>query len=177
PDDFRSLRLLICGAEKLPVKVQDEFRDKFGVLPLEGYGCTELSPVVSANLPDLPGETLNTRGTVGRPIIGVAVRAFTPEARDPLPAGAEGVLCAKGPNVMAGYLHQPQKTKEAIRDGWYYTGDVGVVQPDGFVKITGRVSRFAKIAGEMVPLERVEEELHEAFGGGGDRVLAVAARP
>ncbi|HJZ59008.1 MAG TPA: AMP-binding protein [Gemmataceae bacterium] len=175
PDDFRSLRILICGAEKLPVKLQDEFAAKFGLLPLEGYGCTELSPVVSSNMPDMEFQKCNTRGTVGQPILGVCVRAFTPEGREPLPTGVEGVLCGKGPNVMAGYLHQPQKTKEAIRDGWYSTGDVGLVQPDGFIKITGRVSRFAKIAGEMVPLERVEEELHEAFGGGGDRVLAVAA--
>ena len=78
---------------------------------------------------------------------------------------------------MAGYLGQPEKTKDAIRDGWYNTGDVGVVRPDGFIQITGRVSRFAKIAGEMVPLERLEEEMHDAFAAGGDRVLAVAAVP
>ncbi|MBY0512870.1 MAG: AMP-binding protein [Gemmataceae bacterium] len=171
PDDFRTVRILICGAEKLPVKVQQEFQARFGLLPLEGYGCTELSPVVSANL---PGDGCNQPGTVGRPILGVAIRAFTQDGREPLPTGVEGVLCVKGPNVMAGYLDQPGKTAEAIRDGWYWTGDVGVVQPDGFSRITGRVSRFAKIAGEMVPLERVEEELHEAFGGG-ERVLVVAA--
>ena len=182
PDDFRTVRVLICGAEKLPVKLQDEFRDKFGILPLEGYGCTELSPVVSTNLPDiaLDGEVQkgNHRGTVGQPIFGVCVRAFTPDdARLPLPVGAEGVLCAKGPNVMAGYLHQPEKTAEAIRDGWYSTGDVGHVERDGFVRITGRVSRFAKIAGEMVPLERLDEELHDVLGSMGERVLAVAAVP
>ena len=180
-DDFRSLRLLICGAEKLPVKLQDEFAAKFGVLPLEGYGCTELSPVVSTNLPPAVAggvtEVCNARGTVGRPLIGVCVRAFTPDTRVPLPDGAEGVLCAKGPNVMAGYLDRPEKTRDVIRDGWYYTGDVGVVRADGFIQITGRVSRFAKSAGEMVPLERVEEELHDAHGSGGDRVLAVAAVP
>src|SRR5207249_1896120 len=80
------------------------------------------------------------------------------------------------PNVMLGYLHQPEKTKDAIRDGWYYTGDVGLITADGFIKITGRVSRFAKIAGEMVPLERLEEELHDAIGGG-DRMLALTAVP
>jgi acyl-[acyl-carrier-protein]-phospholipid O-acyltransferase/long-chain-fatty-acid--[acyl-carrier-protein] ligase len=180
PADFRSLRILICGAEKLPVKLQDEFHARFGILPLEGYGCTELSPVVSTNLHDVEAggfrQTRNVRGTVGQPILGVCVRAFTQEAREPLPTGAEGVLCAKGPNVMAGYLNQPGKTKEAVRDGWYYTGDVGVVEPEGFIRITGRVSRFAKIAGEMVPLERLEEELHDAHGGG-DRVLAVTAVP
>jgi acyl-[acyl-carrier-protein]-phospholipid O-acyltransferase/long-chain-fatty-acid--[acyl-carrier-protein] ligase len=180
PGDFQTVRLLICGAEKLPVKLQDEFRAKFGVLPLEGYGCTELSPVVSTNLPDLTidgfTQVCNVRGTVGQPLAGVAVRAFTQEGREPLPAGEDGVLCGKGPNVMAGYLHQPAKTKEAVRDGWYYTGDVGRIEPEGFIRITGRVSRFAKIAGEMVPLERVEEELLDLYGGG-DRVLAVAAVP
>jgi acyl-[acyl-carrier-protein]-phospholipid O-acyltransferase/long-chain-fatty-acid--[acyl-carrier-protein] ligase len=179
-EDFKSLRIIICGAEKFPVKLQEEFRAKFGVLPLEGYGCTELSPVVSTNLPDvtLGGETqvCNTRGTVGRCIVGVAVQAFTQEGRQPLPAGVEGVLCCKGPNVMRGYLHQPEKTAEAIQDGWYWTGDVGLVQADGFIKITGRVSRFAKIAGEMVPLEKLEEELHDILGGG-DRLLAVSAVP
>ncbi|QDU19561.1 AMP-binding protein [Urbifossiella limnaea] len=180
PDDFRSIRLLICGAEKLPVKLQDEFHARLGVLPMEGYGCTELSPVVSTNLPAVTvgGETqeCNTRGTVGRPVVGVAVRAFTQEEREPLPPGTEGVLCAKGPNVMAGYLHQPEKTKEAVRDGWYNTGDVGLVRADGFIQITGRVSRFAKIGGEMVPLERLEDELHDLYGGT-DRVLTVTAVP
>lgn len=180
PDDFRTIRILICGAEKLPVKLQDEFQARFGILPLEGYGSTEMSPVVSANLHavTVDGEVqeCNTRGTVGRPIVGVAVRAFSLEDRRPLPTGEEGVLCAKGPNVMAGYLHQPEKTKEAVQDGWYYTGDVGLVLPEGFIQITGRVSRFAKIAGEMVPLERVENELLDLYGGA-DRVLAVAAVP
>jgi acyl-[acyl-carrier-protein]-phospholipid O-acyltransferase/long-chain-fatty-acid--[acyl-carrier-protein] ligase len=182
-DDFRTVRILVCGAEKLPVKLQDEFHAKFGVLPLEGYGCTELSPVVSVNLPDIatPGGVVqerNHRGTVGQPILGVAVRAFTPDdAREPLPVGAEGVLCAMGPNVMAGYLHQPEKTADAVRDGWYCTGDMGLVEPDGFVRITGRLSRFAKIAGEMVPLERLDEELHDVLGSNGERVLAVAAVP
>lgn len=180
PEDFKTLRIIICGAEKFPVKLQDEFHAKFGVLPLEGYGCTELSPVVSTNLPDLTlggvTQVCNVRGTVGRPIIGVAMQAFTQETREPLPTGVEGVLCGKGPNVMAGYLHQPEQTAEAIQNGWYWTGDVGHIEPDGFIRITGRVSRFAKIAGEMVPLEKLEEEMHDVIGGG-DRVLAVAAVP
>jgi acyl-[acyl-carrier-protein]-phospholipid O-acyltransferase/long-chain-fatty-acid--[acyl-carrier-protein] ligase len=181
-DDFHTVRILVCGAEKLPVKVQDEFYEKFGVLPLEGYGCTELSPVVSTNLRDIAVEGVvqerNHRGTVGQPIFGVCVKAFTTDdARTPLPVGAEGVLCVKGPNVMKGYLHQQEKTTDAIRDGWYNTGDVGHIEPDGFIRITGRVSRFAKIAGEMIPLERLDEELHDVLGSGCDRVLAVAAVP
>ncbi|MBM3982234.1 MAG: AMP-binding protein [Planctomycetes bacterium] len=180
-DDFRTLRLIVCGAEKLPVKLQDEFRDKFGVLPLEGYGCTELSPVVSCSMPDVSGsgyaQQRNRRGCIGQPIFGVAVRAFDPNTLEPLPPGAEGVLCAKGPNVMAGYLHQPEKTAAAIRDGWYNTGDAGLIEEDGFIRITGRLSRFAKIAGEMVPLEKLDDEMHEVLSTGGDRVLAVTAVP
>jgi acyl-[acyl-carrier-protein]-phospholipid O-acyltransferase / long-chain-fatty-acid--[acyl-carrier-protein] ligase len=181
-DDFRTVRLLICGAEKLPVKLQDEFRAKFGVLPLEGYGCTELSPVIATNLYDISVrgvvQKCNERGTVGQPIFGVCVRSFSADdAPAPLPIGVEGALCVKGPNVMAGYLGQPEKTAEVIRDGWYNTGDMGHIEPDGFVRITGRMSRFAKIAGEMVPLERLDEELHDALGSNDERVLAVTAVP
>lgn len=182
PDDFRTIRILICGAEKLPVSLQKEFEDKFGVRPLEGYGCTELSPVVSTNLHDrIVGDDVQIRnrpGTVGQPIVGVAVRiCTTDEQRRPLPAGSEGLLCVKGPNVMAGYLHQPQRTAEAVRDGWYCTGDIGRIDADGFIAITGRLSRFAKIGGEMVPLERLDEELHDILEARGERFLAVAAVP
>ncbi len=181
-DDFRTIRILICGAEKLPIKLQDEFWGKFGILPFEGYGCTELSPVVSTNLPGIVLSTgaqeRNKPSTVGQPIFGVCVKAFRIDEgeRTPLPVGVEGVLCAKGPNVMSGYLDQPEKTAEAVKDGWYNTGDQGLIEPDGFIRITGRVSRFAKIAGEMVPLERLDDELHDVLGSG-DRVLAVAAVP
>lgn len=179
-DDFRSLRLLICGAEKLPVKLQDEFEAKFAFRPMEGYGCTELSPVVSTNRPDITvkgvTQQCNSIGTVGQPILGVCVKAFEPDTRTPLGIGVEGVLWAKGPNVMTGYLDQPERTATVIVDNWYNTGDVGLIEEDGFIRITGRMSRFAKIGGEMVPLERLEEELHDILGGG-DRVLAVAAVP
>ncbi len=182
PDDFRTIRILICGAEKLPVSLQNDCETKFGVRPLEGYGCTELAPVVSTNLHDIVAgqdrQIRNRPGTVGQPILGVCVRTCTTdEQRRPLPVGAEGVICVKGPNVMAGYLHQPEKTAEAVRDGWYCTGDVGRLTPDGFIQITGRISRFAKIAGEMVPLERLDEELHELLQAGGERYLAIAAVP
>lgn len=180
-DDFKSLRYLICGAEKLPVSLAEEFRDKFGLLPLEGYGCTELSPVVSTNLPDVEvggwRQVANRMGTVGQPIPNVAVRTYDPETYAPLPHGEEGLLGAKGPNVMLGYLHDAAKTKQVIRGGWYVTGDVGRVEDDGFIRITGRVSRFAKVAGEMVPLERLDDEMHDLLVTGGERVLAVAAVP
>lgn len=181
PDSFASCRLFICGAEKLPVPVQMEFRERFGTLLLEGYGCTEVSPVVGTNLPDVTvkGHTqlANNLGTIGQPIPGVAVKAFDPETKRPLGVGEEGVLGVKGPNVMVGYLHQPERTKQVMAGEWYLTGDVGRVEPDGFVRITGRLSRFAKIAGEMVPLERLEDEIHEVLGMPADRAVAVAAVP
>lgn len=178
-NDFRSLRLLICGAEKLPVKLAQEFFEKFGILPLEGYGCTELSPVVCTNLPDVTFGKLTQRanafGTVGQPLPGQVAKAFDPDTLAPLPPGVEGVLGVKGPNVMLGYYQQPEKTRQVIHNGYYITGDMGLIEPNGFIRITGRLSRFAKIAGEMVPLERLDEELHELLGRHEERALVVSA--
>lgn len=180
-DDFRSLRLLICGAEKLPVKLAQEFSNKFGIWPLEGYGCTELSPVVSTNLPNVTlgtvTQTANQLGCVGQPLPGQVTKAFDPETLEALPPGVEGVLGVKGPNVMVGYFQQPEKTRQALHEGFYITGDMGLIEPEGFIRITGRLSRFAKIAGEMVPLERLDEELHDLLGRHEERALVVAAVP
>ncbi|MFO0935988.1 MAG: AMP-binding protein [Gemmataceae bacterium] len=180
PTDFQSARLIICGAEKLPVKLAEEFQAKFGVLPFEGYGCTELSPVVSTNLPDIVvkgvRQIANTMGTVGQPIPGVVCKAFDIETDVPLPPGEDGMLWCKGPNVMIGYLNKPEMTRKVLRDGWYCTGDMGHIEPEGFIRITGRLSRFAKIAGEMVPLEKLEEEMQELLGTG-ERLVTVAAVP
>ncbi|MFQ3649158.1 MAG: AMP-binding protein [Gemmataceae bacterium] len=180
PDDFKSLRLLICGAEKLPPSLALEFAQRFGVLPLEGYGCTELSPVVSTNLADQPlggiTESFNRLGTVGAPLPGVAARTADPDTLAPLPLGSDGLLLIKGANVMEGYYQQPSLTSRAIRDGWYVTGDMARLDPEGHIVITGRLSRFAKIGGEMVPLEKVEEALHEVIGVA-ERVCAVACVP
>jgi acyl-[acyl-carrier-protein]-phospholipid O-acyltransferase/long-chain-fatty-acid--[acyl-carrier-protein] ligase len=180
PTDFQSARLIICGAEKLPVKLAEEFHTKFGVLPFEGYGCTELSPVVCTNLPDIEvkgvKQIANRMGTVGQPIPGVVCKAFDIDTFEPLPPGEEGMLWCKGPNVMLGYLNKPEQTAKVVRDGWYCTGDLGLIEPDGFIRITGRLSRFAKIAGEMVPLEKIEEEMQELYGTA-ERLVAVAAVP
>jgi acyl-[acyl-carrier-protein]-phospholipid O-acyltransferase/long-chain-fatty-acid--[acyl-carrier-protein] ligase len=180
PDDFRTLRLLVCGAEKLPVPLAKDFDAKFGVMPLEGYGCTELSPVVAANVPDREVNGVkqigNKPGTVGQPLPGVSVRIDHPETGKTLPPGEEGLVLVRGANVMIGYLGRPDLTAEKVRGGWYDTGDVGRVDEDGFLTLTGRLSRFAKIAGEMIPLERVEEEL-QAVLGTSERLVAVTAVP
>jgi acyl-[acyl-carrier-protein]-phospholipid O-acyltransferase/long-chain-fatty-acid--[acyl-carrier-protein] ligase len=179
-DDFRTLRVLICGAEKLPVSLSQEFERKFGVLPLEGYGCTELSPVASTNLPNVEidgvRQIANKPGTVGQPLPGVAARIVHPDSRAPLPIGTEGLLLIQGGNVMEGYLGRPEQTREVIQDGWYVTGDMARLDEDGFITLTGRLSRFAKCGGEMVPLEKIEEILHEILGTS-ERVCAVTCIP
>jgi acyl-[acyl-carrier-protein]-phospholipid O-acyltransferase/long-chain-fatty-acid--[acyl-carrier-protein] ligase len=180
PDDFRSLRALICGAEKLPMSLAEEFWRKFGVLPVEGYGCTELSPVAATNLPDVEVEGVrqiaNKPGTVGQPLPGIAARVVHPETGRTLPIGEEGLLLIHGGNVMRGYLGRPDLTREVVRDGWYVTGDMARLDADGFLTLTGRLSRFAKCGGEMVPLEKIEEVLHDILGTC-ERVCAVTCVP
>lgn len=179
-EDFHTLRVLICGAEKLPVSLSQEFERKFGVLPLEGYGCTELSPVASTNLPNVEvdgvREIANRPGTVGQPIPGVAARTVHPETRAPLPIGAEGLLLIHGGNVMEGYLGRPEQTRDVIQDGWYVTGDMARIDEDGFITLTGRLTRFAKCGGEMVPLEKIEEILHDILSTS-ERICAVTCVP
>ena len=180
PGDFATLRMLICGAEKLPQSLAQEFFQKFGVMPLEGYGCTELSPVAATNVLDWSGagarQLGNKPATIGRPVPGVAARIVDPETFEPLPAEREGLLLIYGANVMMGYLGNSEATHRVIRDGWYVTGDIGKFDEDGFITLTGRLSRFAKIGGEMVALEKIEEELN-AILGASERVCAVASVP
>jgi acyl-[acyl-carrier-protein]-phospholipid O-acyltransferase/long-chain-fatty-acid--[acyl-carrier-protein] ligase len=178
-EDFASLRLVITGAEKLKSKVADAFEEKFGVRPMEGYGATELSPVITLSLPDVEVGGVRQygakEGSVGHPIPGVAIRVVDPESGKELKPGEAGLMLVRGPNVMLGYLGQPGKTAEVVRDGWYVTGDIGVMDDDGFIRITDRMSRFSKIGGEMVPHGVVEDELHNRLNQTG--VVAVTAVP
>jgi acyl-[acyl-carrier-protein]-phospholipid O-acyltransferase/long-chain-fatty-acid--[acyl-carrier-protein] ligase len=167
-EDFASLEVVITGAERLPPDLADAFEKQFGVRPVEGYGATELSPVVSTNVPPnriVPGSTRGCKeGTVGQPLPGVAVRVVDLETGEDLGPDQPGMLWVTGPNVMKGYLGQPEATAKVIRDGWYVTGDVGMIDRDGYICITGRESRFSKIGGEMVPHLRIEEELTRLLG-------------
>jgi acyl-[acyl-carrier-protein]-phospholipid O-acyltransferase/long-chain-fatty-acid--[acyl-carrier-protein] ligase len=180
PDDYRTLRLFVCGAEKLPPSLAAAFKERFGVLPLEGYGCTETAPIISANVPDIEIKGVrqvgNRIGTIGQTLPGIAAKIVDSETYEELPFGHDGMLLVTGANIMVGYHGKPEKTASVIRDGWYVTGDVGHMDPDGFITLTGRESRFAKVGGEMVPLEKVEEELHAALSTT-DRYLAVTAIP
>ena len=136
--------------------------------------------MVSANVPDqMIGDARqvgNKPGTIGQPLPGVTARVVDPDTLEPLPVGTEGLLLIYGPNVMEGYLGRPELTEAVVRDGWYNTGDIGRLDEDGFITITGRLARFAKVAGEMVPLEKIEEELN-ALLDTHDRLLAVTAVP
>ena len=168
PEDFGSLQYAVVGAEKLPERLALAFEDRFGIRPLEGYGATECSPVVAVNTKDFraPGfrQVGAKRGRIGHPLPGISVRIVDPDTRQPVPVGTPGLLLVRGPNVMKGYLGKPEKTKEALQDGWYVTGDIASEDEDGFLTITDRLSRFSKIGGEMVPHIKIEEKLQELAG-------------
>lgn len=168
PEDFARLDTVIAGAEKLPVELSEAFQKRFGVRPVEGYGATELSPVVSTNIPPSrvqPGAPhIGVKdGTVGPPLPGVSVKVVDLDSGEDLGRNRSGMLLVAGPNVMKGYLKRPDLTAEVIRDGWYTTGDVAMIDDDGYIHITGRLARFSKIAGEMVPHIRVEEEIQKVL--------------
>ncbi len=164
-EDFGSLQFVMAGAEKLQERVALAFEEKFGIRPLEGYGCTECSPVVAVNTRDYRDvgfyQVGAKRGKIGHPLPGISVRIVDPDTLQPLPVNQAGLLLVRGPNVMKGYLGRPEKTAEVLRDGWYVTGDIAAQDEHGFLEITDRLSRFSKIGGEMVPHIKVEEELHE----------------
>lgn len=162
-EQFSKLDLVIVGAEKMPLDLAEQFREKFGVMPSEGYGATETSPVASVNIPDHRSDWTTQKGTklgsVGRPLPNVTVKTVDPDTGADLGIDKEGLLLIKGPNIMQGYLNRPDKTAAVIHDGWYNTGDMARVDPEGFIFITGRLSRFSKIGGEMVPHIKIEEHL------------------
>ena len=180
PEDFGSLRIVMAGAEKLSERISVAFEDHFGIRPLEGYGCTECSPVVAVNTNDFRAADFRQvgakRGTIGHPLPGIGIRIVNPETRELLPPGQPGLLLVRGPNVMRGYLNRPDKTAEVLIEGWYNTGDIAAMDEDGFLRITDRLSRFSKIGGEMVPHIKVEEMLHE-LADSTEQVFAVTAVP
>jgi acyl-[acyl-carrier-protein]-phospholipid O-acyltransferase/long-chain-fatty-acid--[acyl-carrier-protein] ligase len=180
PEQFSSLRVVLTGAEKLPSRLAQAFEDRFGIEPIEGYGVTECAPVIAVNCPDFRAagyfQPASRRGTVGQPLPGVSVQIVDPDTFAPLPPDTPGMLLVKGPNVMQGYLGREDLTANAMRGGWYITGDIAMLDDDGFVTITDRLSRFSKIGGEMVPHGRVEEALQQAAGAD-TQVFAVTGIP
>ncbi len=171
PEDFGSLTLVVTGAEKLPTPLAAAFEARFGIRPFEGYGCTECSPAVAVNTWDYRAagfyQVGGKHGKIGQPVPGMCVRIT--EAENPwggkiLPPGESGLLLVRGANLMLGYLNDPARTADVLRDGWYCTGDVAFLDEDGFLQITGRLNRFSKIGGEMVPHLKIEDTLAELAG-------------
>ena len=185
-EQLASLRLVVTGAEKLPSNVAQAFKEAFGQDVLEGYGLTETSPVTNVGLPPLPDPGDGTPvlpshrpGSVGQLMPGLAIRITDPTNNEPLPLNQSGMIWFKGSNIFPGYLKQPRKTEEVLQNGWFRTGDIGRVDEDGFLYIEGRLTRFSKIGGEMVPHETVEDHIVRALGLDGDseRKIAVVGVP
>ncbi len=183
PGDFGGVELIITGAEKLPERLVAAYEDHFGIRPLEGYGTTECGPAVAVNIGGFRAAGFHQvggrRGKIGRPLPGMSARiadAENPWSEKMIPPGEPGMLLVRGPNIMRGYLGQPEKTAEVLRDGWYCTGDMAFLDEDGFLEITGRLSRFSKIGGEMVPHLKIEEKLQE-LAGATEQTFVVAGVP
>ena len=159
-EQLQSLRFVVAGAEKTPPGFKEEWESVCPCDYLEGYGLTELSPAVSFNLPGL-----GTREkSVGKLLPEIKCKTISTETSEELPAGEVGILCLNGPNLFSGYLDNPEANQAAFdHQGWYITGDLARIDSDGFLFIEGRLSRFSKIGGEMVPHARVEEEITKAF--------------
>ncbi len=156
PGDYKSLRLMVAGADKCPDALRDGYMKKHGVTLLEGYGATETSPVVSVNSLEF-----NRPGSIGKVIPNVQVRIEHLETGEKCKVGEVGKIMVKGDLVMKGYLGAPELTAEAIVDGWYNTGDMGFLDADSYLWHSGRFKRFVKIGGEMVSLVKVENVMEK----------------
>jgi acyl-[acyl-carrier-protein]-phospholipid O-acyltransferase/long-chain-fatty-acid--[acyl-carrier-protein] ligase len=173
PELFTSLKMIVTGAEKLQKTVAEAFQARFGIAPMEGYGLTETSPASNVNLPNLTGADgepsgvpvfpSHRFGSVGQLMPGLALRVTDVDTDEPRSLHESGMIWFKGANVFNGYLKNPKKSGEVLKDGWFRTGDIGRVDADGFVYVEGRLSRFSKVGGEMVPHETVEEALVKAL--------------
>ncbi len=185
PAQFASLKLVVTGAEKLPLSLSEAFEQKFGIRPQEGYGLTETSPATNVNLPNIePARDSialpsSRNGSVGQLLPGLAIKITDPATDRETTLDRQGIIWFKGCNVFSGYLNDPKKSAEVLSDGWFRTGDVGRVDEEGFLYIEGRISRFSKIAGEMVPHETVEAAINKVLGldSESERRIAVVGVP
>jgi acyl-[acyl-carrier-protein]-phospholipid O-acyltransferase/long-chain-fatty-acid--[acyl-carrier-protein] ligase len=180
PYDFRSLRYILAGAEPVKESTRRTYMEKFGLRILEGYGVTETAPALALNTP-----MFNKFGTVGRLLPGMEARL------DAVPGINEGGrLFVRGPNVMLGYLRAENPgVLERPVEGWHDTGDIVVIDSDGFIAIKGRAKRFAKIGGEMISLAAIEMLASELWPGAlsaagsapdarkGERIALVTTQP
>jgi acyl-[acyl-carrier-protein]-phospholipid O-acyltransferase/long-chain-fatty-acid--[acyl-carrier-protein] ligase len=185
PAQLASLEFLVTGAEKLPSELAVAFKERFNKEVLQGYGLTETSPVAAVNLPEPkpshPTDNVqpsNRPGSVGKLAPGMAAEIRDPDTDAKLSLHDTGMLWLRGPNIFEGYLKDPKRTEDVVVDRWFKTGDLARFDEDGFCFIEGRLSRFSKIGGEMVPHETVESKIAEALALPKDeRVIAVNGIP
>ncbi len=155
PGDFESLRILVAGADKTPDKLRIGFKEKHNKILLEGYGTTETSPVISANTHEH-----NRSGSIGKVFPDQVVKIVDIDSGNELLPMKEGKILVKGPNVMKGYFDDIEETSLRLKDGWYDTGDMGMIDEDGYLWHKGRLKRFVKIGGEMISLVNTESILN-----------------
>jgi acyl-[acyl-carrier-protein]-phospholipid O-acyltransferase/long-chain-fatty-acid--[acyl-carrier-protein] ligase len=161
PGDFKSLRIMVASADKCPDALREGFMKKHGVTLLEGYGATETSPVISTTTHEF-----NKPGSIGKVIPNVQVRIENFETGEDCAPSEVGKIMVKGDLVMKGYYDDPELTANAIKDGWYNTGDMGYLDEDGYLWHAGRFKRFVKVGGEMVSLVKVEDTLEKFLPDG-----------
>jgi acyl-[acyl-carrier-protein]-phospholipid O-acyltransferase/long-chain-fatty-acid--[acyl-carrier-protein] ligase len=161
PGDFKSLRLMVAGADKCPDALREGYLNKHGVTLLEGYGATETSPVISVN-----SHEFNRPGSTGKVLPNVQVRLENFETGEICKTRVVGKIMVKGDSVMKGYYDDPELTAEVLVDGWYNTGDMGFFDEDDYLWHAGRFKRFAKVGGEMVSLVKVENILEKMLPEG-----------
>ena len=168
---FKHVKYFVVGAEKLQPDLEREFQERCGVTLLEGYGLTEAAPVCAVNIPNapmMPGSAFYVPGhnprTIGTPLPGIAVRITdVDDDTKELPLTEQGMIWLKGANIFTGYVGKADMNPTIFKDGWFKTGDIGRMDLNGFITLGGRLSRFSKIGGEMVPHEGVEQVLTEIF--------------
>ncbi|MDR0595628.1 MAG: AMP-binding protein, partial [Puniceicoccales bacterium] len=170
PKNLSSIRAVVASAERVSIDLIDEWEKSFGSEMVAAYGLTEASPVISIGFPSNGKKSMeknrnisHKKPSVGRVLPGISVKFIGPETGKPIPLGETGILCLKGPNVFNGYLGNDALTAEVLRDGWLITGDLARLDSDGFLYIDGRVSRFSKIGGEMVPHIGIEEAISKVL--------------
>jgi len=161
PGDFENMRIIIAGADKVPDWLREGFMEKHGKVLLEGYGVTECSPVISANTTDE-----NRAGSIGKVFPNIEVKIVGLQKGKELARGDEGKIIVKGEYVMKGYYEDVEETSLRLKDGWYDTGDMGMMDKDDYLWHRGRLKRFVKIGGEMVSLVRTESVLEDILPHG-----------
>jgi acyl-[acyl-carrier-protein]-phospholipid O-acyltransferase/long-chain-fatty-acid--[acyl-carrier-protein] ligase len=161
PGDFKTVRIMLTGADKCPDALRKGFQEKHNITLLEAYGATETSPGITVNT-----KQNNRPGSVGRPLPGVEVRVENYETGEMCKRGEIGKILTRGDNVMKGYFDDFEQTSLAIRHGWYDTGDMGWMDEDGYLWHVGRLKRFLKVGGEMVSLVKVEDVLEKLLPDG-----------